>query len=295
MWLFKKPENVSKQGLMRLKWGDIWYELSGATKNAPLVVLHGGPGFPHNYLKPLSELSDVRPILFYDQFGCGKSGRSDNASLWTVERFVDELAAIIKKLGLREYHLLGHSWGTALALEYALRKPRGLKSTIMASPYFSTPLWIRDLNVHRKGMPEKTQEILDRNERAGTFYTEEFMRATEELYAKHVYRKRPHHPDYLEAARGMGIGVYNAMWGPTEFVMSGVLRDYDRTDQLKELTVPTLLTCGRWDEARPETVEFFASKIPGAQVKIFENSAHMPHLEEADLYIQAVRDFLGGV
>ncbi len=225
----------------------------------------------------------------------GAGGRSDDLSLWNVERFVEELAAILKKLGIREYHLLGQSWGATLALEHALREPKGLKSLILASPFLSASAWINDMNFHRENLPSEQREILAKHERAGTLDCAEAVRATEFFYGRHVYRTTLQHSDYQESARGMAYSVYSTMWGPTEFVINGVLKDYDQTGRLKELKVPVLFTCGRWDEARPETVERFKSLVPGAQMRVFENSAHMAHLEEADAYMETMRRFLGEV
>ncbi|MDD4616334.1 MAG: proline iminopeptidase-family hydrolase [Alphaproteobacteria bacterium] len=296
MWFFKKPKCISKRGKISLRWGKIWYELTGSTQNAPLVVLHGGPGFPHNYLRSLLKLSDARAILFYDQLGCGRSDRSDDVALWNTERFADELDLLVKKLGLKEYHLLGHSWGAALALEHALRRPQGLKSAIMASPFLSAPLWTKDMIVWRDALPTEIRDILERCERLNSFRSEEFAFATQYFYARHVYRNvSPQHPDYQEAAKGMGSSVYTTMWGPSEFIFTGNLKNYDQTGRLHELTIPTLLTCGQWDEARPSTVEYYKSLIPGAQMKVFEKSSHMPHLEETELYMQTVKEFLKDV
>jgi len=296
MWFLKKPKYVSKQGMIPLKWGKIWYELKGSTQNAPLIVLHGGPGFPHNYLRSLLRLSDTRAVLFYDQLGCGLSDRPDDLSLWNIDRFVDELALIVKKLGIREFHLVGHSWGAALALEYALRKPRGLKSAIFASPFLSAPLWTRDMNFWRDALPPDVKEILDKCELAGNFHSEEFILATQFVYGRHVYRNiSPQHPDYRESAKGMNYSIYTTMWGPTEFVLTGNLKTYDRTGELHALQIPTLLTCGQWDEARPETVEHYKNLTPRSRMKVFKKSSHMPHLEEAELYVQTVMEFLDAV
>jgi len=127
------------EGIIDVPGGNVWYEIVGDEKAIPLIVLHGGPGYPHESLEPLKGLSDERNIIFYDQLGCGNSKRTTDKKLWTVEHFVEELQLVVSSLKLKKYHILGHSWGAALAVSYALTKPRGLQSLILADPYISTP------------------------------------------------------------------------------------------------------------------------------------------------------------
>jgi len=107
-------------------------------KKIPLLLLHGGPGASHDYLEPLEPLSDERPVIFYDQLGCSNSDRPDDQSLWTIERFVEELEQVRETLQLREVHILGQSWGTMLGVEYMLmKKPHGVTSLILSGPCLS--------------------------------------------------------------------------------------------------------------------------------------------------------------
>jgi proline iminopeptidase len=89
-----------------------------------------------------------------------------------------------------------------------------------------------------------------------------------------------------------GLDVYHRMWGPSEFTCNGILRDYDRTGRLRDFKLPVLYTCGRHDEASPDTVAFYCSKTPGARLEVFEESSHLAHLEEPGRYLTILRDFL---
>src|SRR6266498_302131 len=109
----------AEEGHISVPGGKVWYKIVGKRKAVPLIVIHGGPGYPHFYLKPLEDLSNEREVIFYDQLGCGNSACPDNKNLWTVERFVDELETVITTLALEQYHILGQSWGAALAISYA--------------------------------------------------------------------------------------------------------------------------------------------------------------------------------
>ncbi len=287
-----RPSYQGREGYISVPGGRVWYRVLGLGGAVPLLTLHGGPGFPHDYLEPLERLSDERPVIFYDQLGCGRSDRPENPALWRAERFVEELRQVREALGLERVHILGQSWGSMLATDYALTRPTGLVSLVLASPPLSIPRWLKDLADYRSRLPGEVQEVLDRNEAAGTTDSEEYEAATMEFYRRHLCRLDPW-PDAMQRMMaGVGLPVYNAMWGPNEFFMTGNLLDYDRTGRLHEITVPTLFTCGRYDEATPDATAWYQSLLPGSEIAVFEQSAHVPHLEETGRYLQVVRDFL---
>ena len=131
----------SKQGFINVPGGPVWYKVSGNGEGLPLLALHGGPGSTSCTYSLLDPLGDQRSIIRYDQLGSGRSGRPDDLSLWKVDRFVEELDVIRKKLKLEKFHLLGHSWGAALAGAYLLEKgTKGVASVIFSSPLLSTCL-----------------------------------------------------------------------------------------------------------------------------------------------------------
>ncbi len=283
---------AEREGLVPVPGGRVWYQVIGDGLAVPLLVLHGGPGFPHDYLEPLAALAAERPVVFYDQLGCGRSDRPDDPSLWHVERFVAELAEVRRALGLDRLHILGHSWGSMLATDYALTRPDGLVGLILASPPLSIPRWLDDLAAYRRDLPADVQAVLDQHEAAGTVDSPEYEAATTEFYRRHLCRLDPLPEAQQRALDGAGLPVYHAMWGPNEFYMTGSLRTYDRTDRLPELAVPTLFTCGRYDEAPPATTAWYQHLVPGAELAVFEQSAHVPHLEEPQRYRTTVADFL---
>lgn len=270
----------------------MWYKMCGSGPGPVLVVIHGGPGFPHDYLEPIAELTPGAPVLFYDQLGCGRSDRPNTSDVWTLHYFERELTDLLRRLKIQKYILLGHSWGATVALEHALNTPRGLLSCVMASPLLSSKLWLRDFDIYRAELPKEIRQVLERNEKAGTFHTPEFLRATEFLYSKHVCRLDPLPTIYLKAASGMGTDVYNTIWGPTEFICTGNLLTYSRVDRLPDLKLPVLLTCGRYDGASPATVEHYQGLISNSEFYVFENSAHMAHLEEPTKFFEVVGSFL---
>jgi len=283
---------MRREGFVPVEGGRVWYEIVGSGDAIPLLTLHGGPGYPHDYLEPLEDLSSDRPVVFYDQLGCGKSDRPTNPDLWRTERFVLELTQVRAALGLNEMHLLGQSWGSMLATDYVLTGVEGVRSLVLASPPLSIPRWVDDMSGLRSGLPADVQAVYDRHEKAGFTACLEYQAAMLHFYKRHVCRLEPW-PDCLErAVAELGLPVYTAMWGPSEFFVTGNLLDYDRTARLGEITIPTLFTCGRFDEATPESTTYFQSLVPGSELAIFEQSAHCAHIEERPAYLQLVRDFL---
>jgi proline iminopeptidase len=287
---------VSKEGFLDVEGGKVWYRIDGNSEGVPVITLHGGPGGAHIGMEPLaSALAPERPVLLYDQLGCGASDRPEDTSLWTTERFVRELASLREQLGLTEVHLLGHSWGTMLLADYLLTEPKGVKSAIFSSPCLSATRWIQDADTYRLQLPSEVQEVLRACEANGTTDSDEY-RAAEEVYTRrHVCRieRTPEQKARRKAA--FGEGVYNTMWGPSEFHATGNLKDYDRTHQLHKLTVPALFTCGAYDEASPASTKYYHSLLPGSAFHIFENSAHSPIVEEPEAYFSVMRNFLNTV
>src|SRR5712664_584759 len=153
---------MDREGYLHTLDGKVWYRIAGAGNTAiPLLTLHGGPGYPHDYLEPLEQLAGERPVIFYDQLGCGKSDKPDNLALWRVDRFVRELSEVRAALGLERLHLFGHSWGTMLAVDYLLAGGSAV-SLILASPALCIPRWLADAAVYRATLPAEIQEILAR-------------------------------------------------------------------------------------------------------------------------------------
>ncbi|MCL4377293.1 MAG: alpha/beta hydrolase, partial [Actinobacteria bacterium] len=202
------------------------------------------------------------------------------------------LRILKNSLRIEKTFILGHSWGSMLAAEYAIKYPHEIKALILSGTFLSVPLWIRDTNRLKKGLSKNTQEVIHKNEKAGTLNSKEYQKATLEFYKKHLCRIYPYPKPFQEEQDNAGMDVYLTMWGPTEFNCTGNLKSYDLTSQLHKIKVPVLLLCGRYDEARPETVRYYKSLFPNAVMKVFEKSSHMSYLEERDNYIKTVEEFL---
>ncbi|MCF8228370.1 MAG: proline iminopeptidase-family hydrolase [Bacteroidales bacterium] len=288
------PGPTDKEGFIEVTGGRVWYKISGAGKTGiPLLVLHGGPGVPHDYLLSLEALTNERPVIFYDQLGCGNSDQPNDTTLWTVDRFVDELVAVRNELNIPQMHLLGQSWGTMLALEYLHGElPDGIVSLTLAAPYLNTQKWVADQQSLVLQLPQSIQDTIAKYEALGEYTADGYQEAMMIFYSKHVCRLDPWPEDLLTAMEKIGYGVYGYMWGPSEFTMTGTLKNADVTEYLTDLDMPVLYTCGEYDEATPATTEYYKNLTPGAEMHVFENASHEHHLESQKAFNQVLRDFL---
>src|SRR3954469_9116802 len=186
-------------------------ELPAASGKLPLLVLHGGPGFPHDYLEDLARLADDgRTVVFYDQIGCGKSDHPDDSALWTMPTFVEEVAAVRDAVGLDRVHILGHSWGGWLALEFALRQPSGLSSLILASTCASIPAFAAETRLLKASLPAEVQEVIDRHEAEGTTDDDAYAEATMAYYTRWVCRLDLPWPEHLmRSFNNLNEEIYN--------------------------------------------------------------------------------------
>ena len=286
----------------RARFGDYetWYRVTGdlASDKSPVFILHGGPGAAHDYVDAYKLLADDgRAVVHYDQLGCGNSTLLPHkgGDFWTPQLFVDELENLIDHLGQRAgFHVLGQSWGGMLGAEYGARRPVGLKSLVIANSPASMALWTSEAMRQRSDMPQNIQDALNKHEAAGTYSDPEYQKATMWVYERHVCRVVPFPPEvtasFDQVARNPT--VYNVMNGPNEFFVIGTLKSWNIIPELPKINVPTLVISGRYDEATPACVQPFVDHIKGAEQVIFENSSHMPHVEEKALCMATVGAFL---
>ena len=287
------------EGRMRWSERETWYEVVGDLHGGktPVVICHGGPGAAHDYTEPIAELDrSGRGCVLYDQLGCGKSEHLPDApaDFWSPQLFKDELVELARHLGIADrYAVVGQSWGGMLALEHALDHPSGLRAIVVADSPASIPLWVEEANRLRLDLPPEVQEALTRHEEEGTTDSPEYEEAVRVYYDRHLCRVP--WPDCVQrsfAQMAEDPTVYHTMNGPSEFHCIGSLQTWDITERLHEITAPTLLVSGRHDEATPHIVEQIHTRIPGSRWELFEESSHMPHVEEPEAFLEVVEGFL---
>ena len=293
------PIAAEHEGYVPFRGYRTWYRVVGeceseSTGKFPLLVLHGGPGASHDYLEPISTIASTgRCVVFYDQLGGGKSDHPSNPTMWTPELFVDEVSAVRDALGLGRVHLLGQSWGGMLGMQYALTQPEGLLSLVIANSPASMPQFLAGVNQLRSLLPPEVQRTLLEHETAGTTDSVEYEDAVQVFYRRHLCRAEPW-PDCLSRTFDLMARypeVYHTMNGPSEFHVIGSIKGWDITSRLGEIRVPTLIISGRYDEVLPSVAETVHRGIEGSEMVLFEKSAHCPHLEEPERYMQVLDEF----
>src|SRR5579872_45047 len=267
----------------------IFYKSFGEPKKGTVLCLHGGPGGSHDSGIPMAKLSNAGyRVIFYDQLGCGKSDQPPDQALYNVERYVEEVEGVRTGLGLGKIHLYGHSWGGFLNVAYAIKYSSNLKSLLVSSGSSSTPLCAREMWRLRSELPQQLQETLGKYETEGDYQNDEYLRAVDEVYKRHLCRLDPWPPTIKsmveQKRRGFPGFVYKLMWGPNEFFPVGTIRYWDVTDELGNIETPALITNGRYDEVTPKNGEVLKQGIKGSKFVVFENSSHSARIEEPEKY-----------
>ena len=280
------------EGYLDVPGGRVWYRAVGEHTDAiPLLCLHGGPGFTHNYLEPLEALAERRRVIFYDQLGCGRSDAPDDLSLWTVDRFVEELAQVRKALGLDQLHLFGSSWGGMLAMQYVLDRQPDLASLTLCGSPASMIRWVSDCEELLAAEPAEVRQVIREHEASGCTACPEYQTAILGFYREHVCRLRPWPAGLERSFAEAGYAVYPTMNGPSEFTVTGTLKTWDIMDRLGEIGVPTLLVGGRYDECTPGHLADMHRRIPGSQLAIIEDASHLCFAEQPAHFNKIINAF----
>src|SRR2546426_7011705 len=270
-----------------------WYRVAGELGSGarPLLALHGGPGSTHHYFAPLERLAAERPVVVYDQIGCGGSDRPDDID-WSIDAFLEEVDLVRAHLGLERIHLLGTSWGGMLALEHVLSGAQGIVRLILSSTLASVDQLAAEQVKLRDALPADVVDVFERHERAGTYDDPEYEQAMQAYFDRHFYRGRKPRAELEEMNAAKSVGVYRAMQGPNEWTVTGALRGWDMRDRLGEIDVPTLVIRGRHDMSTDPISATLVNGIKGAREAVLENSSHTPVLEETDQYLEAISEFI---
>lgn len=290
----EQPE-LPREGRIAVPGGNVAWRRFGGGSKTPLLVAHGGPGVPSDYLEPLAALGNERSVYLWDQLGCGRSERPSDPSLWTIPRFVEEMHLVRTGLGLDRVHLLGQSWGTCLSVEYLLSKgDHGVKSVTLAGPVMSASRYIADVQPMLRELSNEQQAVIAQAEASGQFETPEYMAATEAFYALHIAR----HPSVetgpllQRTIEGIGAESYVAMNGPSEFSILGSLRTYERETDLARIRRPVLYLSGAFDTCTPGASRQYASRTPNAEVAVIPVSGHLTTIDEPAATNDVVRRFI---
>lgn len=259
--------------------------------SVPILLLHGGPGSTHNYFKVLDPLAKQRPVISYDQLGCGNSYVDHHPELWTLSTWMEELDNVIKSLHLTRFHLLGQSWGGMLALAYALQQPQGLQSLILSSTLSSSQLWGREQHRMLKYMTKEEQDAITKAEETGNWQDEMAQKAIARYMKLHCADIKDNDPECLRREKRSGTESYMTAWGPNELTPQGTLKNFDVTDKLCEIKVPCLIISGTDDLCTPLIAKTMYDHLPYARWELFANARHMVFAEYTEKYLQLLADW----
>ena len=274
----------------------------------PIVMVHGGPGWSHDYMLPLKQQAcRGRRVIFYDQVGAGLSERPASANatapwLLSLDYYPQELQRLVDHLQLGRFHLLGSSWGTVVAQLYALQTPPPpqLASLVLSGPLSDGQLYIRSQWDEVEGglgtLPPFTKRRIRRLEALpGGFETDEYKLLNEALEAAFTVRTFPAPDCFRASAAGVNAEVYVGMQGASEFTIGGALAFWSVTEQLRRVATPALLTHGAFDTMRPPVLRAMAAALPHARVVQFPHSGHCSMIDDPQLMNDAVAEFVSCV
>ncbi len=286
---------VIEEGFKDVLGLKIYYKIVRAQPEiAKLLTMHGGPGSSHDYLLPLADLADRGiTVIFYDQFGCGRSEEPDR-SKFTIEYGVEEAEELRRKLvGDEKVFLMGSSYGGALALAYSLKYQDRLRGLIISGGLSSVPLAVSEMKRLIEGLPADSRDAIRRFEQTGDEEDPAYKRAVQEFYSKHLLRLAEV-PEPVKASLDFAEerNVYRVMNGPNEFTITGVIKNWDITDRLSEIRLPVFITVGEYDEVTPRVAQVIHEKIAGSQIMIFKDCSHLTMWENREGYNAALENFI---
>lgn len=283
-------------GRMPFLGHETYYRIVGEpTAQAPLLLIHGGPGSTHNYFEVLDSLAEEthRQIVSYDQIGCGESYLDGHKELWNLNTWTEELIALRRHLNLSRVHLLGQSWGGMLIIAYLIdRQPQGVESAILSSTLPSSSLWSREQRRLISFMPDHERRAIATAVSGGDFSNPEYLRANDHYTVLHADEITEASPECLRRKKRFGTESYITAWGPNEYTPTGTLKDFEYTGRLGEIRQPTLIISGTNDECTPLIAKTMADRIPNSRWQLLDGARHMTFIDQTDVYKRLLAKWL---
>lgn len=281
----------------------VWTKRVGNNPRIKVLLLHGGPSATHEYFEAADSWFPAAGIeyYYYDQLGSFYSDQPEDTSLWTIERFVDEVEQVRTALGLDagNFYLLGHSWGGILAMEYALAHGEHLRGLVISNMMASIPAYNAYADsVLKPGMDPEALAQIEALEAAGDFENPRYMELLVPNHYEHHVLRMPadEWPDpVVRAFAHLNYPLYLKMQGPSELGASGTLEQWDRTADLRDIAVPTLVVGSRYDTMDPAHMEWMAGELPNGRYLYCPEGSHMVMYDDQTTYFEGVIRFLQDV
>ncbi len=275
----------------------VWTKRVGRGRTK-ILALNGGPGATHEYLECLEDFLPAAgyELYYHDQLGCGNSDRPDDNALWTVERYRQEVEEVRAGLGLTDFVLYGHSWGGMLAQEYALTYPRHLKAVVISNMSASIASYVKHINELRSTLPAATRALMDKYEAKGQYDAPEYQDVLmTDVYRRFFCRLEPWPEPLVRGFAHLNEKIYNLMQGPSEFIITGNFKNWDRWGDLHRITVPALLIVGRHDTMSADDIQRMGGLIPRSRVAVCEKGGHCCLYDDQEAYFAHLLRFLRDV
>ncbi|MGE5106358.1 MAG: proline iminopeptidase-family hydrolase [Sphingobacteriales bacterium] len=278
----------------------VWTKKFGNSPRIKVLLLHGGPAFTHEYLESFESFFPNQgfEMYEYDQLGSYYSDQPKDSSLWTTERFADEVEQVRKALGLNKdnFYLYGNSWGGILAMEYALKYQDNLKGLIISNMMASIPDYEKYNNVLRSQMRKGLLDTLDSYEKKGDFKNPVYQNLVfKEYYTQHLCRL-PEWPDPINCAfKHCNEEIYVMMQGPSEFKTAGRLYHWDRKADLPKIKVPTLTVGAHYDTMDPEQMKWMSTQVQQGRYLYCPEGSHMSMWDDQKHFFPGVIQFIKDV
>ncbi len=313
------PEG-GEEGFIPVDGGRVFYHLYGKDKTGtPLIFMHGGPGGTGNCFFKQLALAENRPVVIYNQLGSAGSDFADEITTaeeaqkyLTIEHYVDEAQTVVDYLGFDEFVLVGRSWGTMLAVEYAAAKqPEGLKGIVLDGPFLNVDTWCEDAQRLIQSLPEMDVcgvkmdgkgmwKVVQECEASGAFYDDERYSVINDIYSSYFNSRFENagcndgtpSDSAVTQHRVSGVSVYNYMWGPSEFSCTGTLKGHDSTNLLSKINVPILYICGQYDSGSPEAAQKYFAKTNVGEITMLPGCAHNASRERPAEFNTAIEAFV---
>ena len=263
-----------------------------------VLLLHGGPGFSHEYLEAFESFLPQAGIemYYYDQLGCNNSDQPDDKSLWTTARYCEEVEEVRRGLGLENFVLFGHSWGGILAIEYALKYQEHLRGVVISNMTAGVQSYLKHIALIKQQLPQDVQAKLAPLEAKEDYDSPQYQQLMmENIYPKMLCRLNPWPEPLVRCVRHANNTIYNYMQGKSEFLVTGTLKTWERWDQLPDIKTKALTIGAQYDEMDPDDMKKMAALIPNARYAFCPNGSHMCMWDDQTIYFRQLIDFLKSV
>ncbi|HEX5151242.1 MAG TPA: proline iminopeptidase-family hydrolase [Parafilimonas sp.] len=279
---------------------NVWTKTIGNNPRIKVLLLHGGPAFTHEYMECFESFFPQQgfEMIAYDQLGSYYSDQPTDSSLWTTARFVEEVEQVRKALGLNKdnFYLLGNSWGGLLAMEYALKYQQHLKCLIVCNMMASIPAYEQYNLKLRSRMRASLVDSLMAYENKGAYEDPTYQALVfNEFYKQHLCRLADWPDPLMRSLKHLNQQIYVMMQGPSEFKTGGRLIHWDRSKDLPQITVPTLMVGAQYDTMNPDYMKWMSTQVKQGRYLYCPEGSHLAMWDDQKHFYPGIIRFIKDV